>query len=443
MTSKILSLAFIVLFIGGSFTARAGGSDTQEFEVNGLRVIFKKSPKDVISARLFIEGGAANYTKAKEGVESLTLSLAMNGGTKNLDKVAFNSAAEGIGTSFGSSSSYDYANMSMTCIKMFWDKSWNLFADAIMNPAFDVKEFKLLQDKMITAAKSGESDPDEHLRNMAMTFAFAGTNNEKIPSGTAESLAGITLEDVKNHYGKILGKKRIFLVVVGNVDRDDLEQKIKESLAKLPQGTPAPKETRKLITEGGKYVENRDIATNYIRGVMSAPLISDDDGFAMRLGMSILGDRFFEELRTKRSLSYAPAAFYSTGVISNPYNVIYISTQKPKESMEVMTDIINDIKSNGFKDSELVNKKQTFLTHYFMGQETSSSQSLTLGMAEIAGSWTIADQFTDKVNAVTLRDLNRVFDMYTKAIKWVYLGKQDDVKDEDFKQTVEVKSKPY
>ena len=44
---------------------------------------------------------------------------------------------------------------------------------------------------------------------------------------------------------------------------------------------------------------------------------------------------------------------------------------------------------------------------------------------------------------MTLDELNRVFDTYTKAIKWVYLGKEDDVATEDFKQTVEVKNKPY
>ncbi|MDX2000856.1 MAG: pitrilysin family protein [Chitinophagales bacterium] len=416
------------------FIAVGAFAQTKEFTVDGLKVILKNTPKEVISARLFVEGGTANYPKAKEGIESLAFNIAMTGGTTKLNKVDFNTQAEKIGTSFGSESTYDFGSMSMTCIKMFWDKSWELYTDAIMNPAFDPKEFKLTQEQMITAAKEAISNPDAYLRQLAMKNAFAGTNYEKVPNGSPESLAKITLDDVKQYYKNTIGKQRVFLVVVGNITEADLTAKIKKSLSKLALGTPATFEKRTLITTGGDFIEDRDIATNYIRGVMSAPTWNEADGIPMRVAMSIMNDRFFLELRTKRSLSYAPAAFYSSGVIKNPYNAIYITTTDPKQSMSVMVEIIDSVKKYGFKEGELVNTKQGFLTDYFMGQESSSSQSQTLGMAEIAGDWTLAETFTEKVNAVTLKDLNRVFDKYSKAIKWTYLGKQSAVNKADFKQ---------
>lgn len=439
---KFLTL-FLTVFLWSFAASAEETADTQEFEVNGLTVILKHSPKEVISARFFVKGGTANYPIGKAGIETLAFELAMSGGTKSMDKTTFNAAAESIGASFNGNSTYDYGTMNMTCIGMFWDKSWDLFVDAILNPAFDAKEFKLLQEQMVTAAKSNESDPDTYLRSLAMSYAFKGSNNEINPDGTSESLASITLEDVKNHYKKVVGKGRSFLVVVGNISKEDLEAKVKNSLAKLPAGTAAPKSKRVLINEGGELVVDRDIATNYIRGLMSAPLMTDADGMPMRLAMSILYDRYFLELRTNRSLSYAPAAFYSTGVLQNPYNAVYISTQKPKEAMEVMVDIINSIKKEGFKQSELDNKKQSYITQYFMGLETSSSQSQTLGVYEVLGDWRMADEFTSQVNKVILKDLNRVFDKYTKAIKWVYLGNEEDVMKSDFKQVVDSPNKPY
>jgi predicted Zn-dependent peptidase len=178
---------------------------------------------------------------------------------------------------------------------------------------------------------------------------------------------------------------------------------------------------------------------------MSGPKKTSPDAVPMQVAMNILGDRYFEELRTKRSLSYAPAAFFASGVMANPYSVIYISTTDPKQSLEVMVDEINKIKKEGFEASELTNTKQSFLTYHYMGLETSSSQSNSLGMAEVAGSWEMAESFTDKVNALTLNDLNRVFDVYTKAIAWTYLGKQEQVKQEDFVAPVSVpaSNKPY
>jgi predicted Zn-dependent peptidase len=435
---KSFILLFVALLSTGIMAAQ-----TKEITVDGLKIILKQTPKDVVSVRLFIRGGTDNYTKAKEGVDALTLSLAVQGGTRTRDAVTYATEAERIGAVLGADAQLEYSEISMTCVKMFWDKSWDLFADAVLNPSFDAKEFGLLKEQFVANAMSSISDPDQHLKNLALTNAFKGTQYERIPDGSPEGLDNVTLDDVKAHYKKILGKQRCFLVVVGNITEADLIAKVKATLAKMPFGTiykPAP---RTLITKGGTFIEDRDIATNYLRGMMSAPTKETAEGTIMQLGMSILGSRFFLELRTKRSLSYAPAAFYSAGVLLNPYNTIYITTQDPKQSMQVMTDIINDIKKNGFEQSELDDKKQTFLTQHYMGQQTTSEQSLTLGMFEILSSWKVSEQFTDNVNNTTLSELNKVFDKYTKAIQWTYLGKQVQVKQEDFKQTVEEKKKPY
>ncbi len=420
--------------------------NTTEFYVDGLKVIHRQSPKDVISVRLFIKGGAASYSKEQEGIEALSLQLAMQGGTTSMDKVAFQTAAEQIGTSFASSSTYDYSDVSMTCIKAFWKESWALFADAVLHPAMDETEFNLLRDQAVAQAKSEASDPDSHLRNIAMVNAFGEQSDYgKIPSGSVSSLQALKVEDARKHYQSILGKRNVFLVVVGNIDQKELKSLIAETLAKMPAGNSPKIIEPILITESGHFVEPRDIATNYIRGLMSAPRMDHPDGVPMYMAMNILGDRYFEELRTKRSLSYAPAAFYARSIINNPYNVIYISTQDPKQSMQVMMDEINKIKKEGFEASELDNTKQSFLTYHYMELETSASQSNNLGLAELSGSWANAEKFTERVNAVNLKELNRVFDTYTKAIRWTYLGKADAVESADFPKPVDVpvKNRPY
>lgn len=441
---KLTQYKYAVLLFVGLLSASLASAQTKEITVDGLKIILKQTPKDVVSVRLFIKGGADNYTKEKEGIEDLAINLAVQGGTRTRDAVKFATEAEMIGAQLGASSQLEFSEINMTCVKMFWDKSWDLFADAVLNPAFDPKEFDLLREQYVANAMSTMSDPDQHLKNLSLSNAFKGSPYERIPNGTPTSLAGISLAEVTAHYKKIIGKQRCFLVVVGNISEEDLVAKVKASFAKMPYGSPYKKVTPTLITKGGHFVEHRDIATNYIRGMMSAPTKETGEGTVMQLGMSIMSSRFFLELRTNRSLSYAPAAFYSSGVLINPYNTIYISTQDPKQSMEVMTDIINDIKKNGFLQSELDDKKQGFLTNHYMGQQTTGEQSLTLGMYEIVSSWKLAEEFPKQVNNTTLKELNMVFDKYTKAIQWTYLGKKDQVTPEDFKQTKEVKqNKPY
>lgn len=434
-------LVIIALFASSFFAMAEGG--TKELNIEGIKVILKTTPKEVISVRMFVEGGTANYDEAQQGIENLTLNLMIDGGTKNMSKLDFKTASEKIGTSFSAGTNLDYGFVSMTCIRAFWDQSWKLFADAVINPALSENEFKLLQQQLIANAKSTESDPDGHLAFISRRNAFPNSNYNKEPNGTAKSLESLTLDNVQKYYQKIIAKKRTFIVVVGNVTEAEITKAIRESLSKMPQGTTTSREQQTILTEGKVFVEDRDIATNYIRGVMSAPMVNTKEGVAMRIAMNILGDRYFTELRTKRSLSYAPAAFYAQAAIFNPYSVIYISTIDPEQSMQVMVDEINKIKKEGFLEDELVDTRESFLTQYYLTLETTANQANALGMGELAGGWEMLDNFTKDVNNTTLKDVNKVFDQYSKAIVWTYLGKQNMVKEDNFKQPIETKNKPY
>ena len=108
---------------------------------------------------------------------------------------------------------------------MYWDKSWNLFAGAITTPAWREDDFKIIQSQMVTSSRQARTNADVHLQNIAFGNAWKGTDYAKNPSGSPESLKSLTLEDLKNHYNKVVVKKNTFLVVVGDVSKEDLTAK--------------------------------------------------------------------------------------------------------------------------------------------------------------------------------------------------------------------------
>jgi predicted Zn-dependent peptidase len=67
--------------------------------------------------------------------------------------------------------------------------------------------------------------------------------------------------------------------------------------------------TKETSTETRPRVEleisSREIPTNYIPGQFQAPSLDDPDYPAMQDALTTLSRRLFEEVRTKRSLSYA------------------------------------------------------------------------------------------------------------------------------------------
>lgn len=433
---KIFIIIFSFLFLNSSMVK--AGDGTKELNVDGLKVIIKSTIKDVVSVRLFVRGGTANYPLEKQGIEALTYALAIKGGTVSMNKGDFLSMAERLGTTFGSEASLDYGEMHMTCLKSAWDKSWNLFSDAVMNPAFSPTEFTNKREQFISAARQNEGDPDNQLETLALTTAFKGSDYEKNPSGTSESLSGLTIDDLKSYYTQTVCKERAFLVIVGNISEADVIEKVKATLSNLPQGTPVKIMPPVKIDEAGQDIVNRNIATNYLVGIMSSAEWNSPDIAAMMVAMSIMYDKYFVELRTKRSLSYAPAAYLNTTAISSPFSELYITTDHPKEALQVMVDLINDVRKNGFNEEELKNNKNTYITRSLMRLESSAMQSLNIGRWQLKGNLKMFDDFDKQINAVSLQDINRVFTTHTGSLKWTYLGDPTKVAVEDFKQVEKV-----
>jgi len=411
---------------------------TKEMDVDGIKVIARESVKGTVSARVFVTGGVNNYTLENQGVEELLLSLIVEAGPAGMTKEEYQSSMEAIGARISASTGYDYGNISLNCIKRYIEPAWKIYAETITNPAFRQEDFDLVKNQLITAAKQQKTNPDAHLSSLAMESTWEGTDYEKKPSGTVESLEAITLDLVMKYHSMLLQKERIFIVVVGDLDSDQVGRFVQEGFEDLSIGTKA----NWFVAEGGVKkglsVEDRNIETNYISGLFSAPKKGSEESVHNALAMRILGMRFFEELRTKRSLSYAPQAS-STGYIARPMNRIYISTTDPEQSLEVMIDLLNSAKTEGFENKELQGTKQSFLTNYYMGQETNSSISMSLGVSEIQGSWENMDRFTDRVLDTSLEDINTVISTYGEEINWTYLGKEDMVKPKYFKQPVKSK----
>ncbi len=438
MKRTITFLAFCTLLPAALF-AQAG---TKELNVDGLKVIFKKTSKPTVSAVLCIRGGTANYATAQQGIEPLALHTALNGGTKGLPREAFQQQAEKLGTQFFASSGKDFSSMNMVALAESWDKSWAMFADAVVSPAFDETEFQTYKAQMLSSAKSEEANPDAYLRRVGSDQIYHGTDYVKSPSGLPETIEGLTLDATRAHYSKIVGRKRMYLVVVGNVAEADLVAKIRSTISRLPDGTPAAAPTYEATWAAAPSINNREMATNYILGQLRAPRYNTEDGPVFQFASSILQDRYFVELRTKRSLSYAPGAGYSRGTVQSPTSYIYISTIDPKQSLKVMTDILADIRQTGFTEKEVADKKKEFLTSYYMTVETSRDQAGAIAFAEASGDWRAFDALNEKVSKLTAAQVNSVFRRYLGQISWTYLGDPAKVTAEDFRQLEAAKGGP-
>jgi predicted Zn-dependent peptidase len=193
-------------------------------------------------------------------------------------------------------------------------------------------------------------------------------------------------------------------------------------LAVIPEGKPFTLKKETISPVKNSFTpEKKDLATNYIQAVTSAPAPGTPDFNAFQLAMRIFSQRHFLEVRTNNGLSYAPQSWFDGG--SSPSANIAVSTTDPNKYIGVLTTLIEKTKKDGFTEDELRNIKTGYLTRFFYGQETNNARASSLVANEVLhNNWKRALTLSDDMKKVTLPELNAVFNKYITNLVWAYQG---------------------
>lgn len=428
--SKIYILTFVILSFFAAANAQTGGQPTgasqaeliSDFDVNGLKVIVKRRPgAPSVSAGLFVRGGVRNLTPQTAGIENLTLSVATEA-SKKFPRASMRKELTRMASSIGAGSNEDFSVISLNSTRPNFDRTWDIFTDAAMNPSFTPQDFALTRDRILTGLRNASISPDNALDVLQDKIIYANHPYANDPNGTAETIAAFTLADIRAYHKKIMQTSQLLLVVVGDVDPEVLRGRVEATIGKLPRGNYEEKPLPALTFDKPSVeITNRGVETNYIKGVFAAPSLSNPDYYAMRVAMTVLQSRVYNEIRIKRQLSYAPDASMEDDA-ANTANV-YVTTDDADQSVGIMFNEIDELRKNPVDAEIFTNLPGYFLTTYFIKQETNASQVAELARYElIGGGWRNSLQFFDKIREVKPRDVQTVAQKYMKNIRFVVIS---------------------
>ena len=393
-----------------------------EFEVNGLKVLVKRREgNQTVVAGLFIKGGSRNINANNAGIEALMLDVATEA-SANFPRERFRRELSRTGTSISYGINYDYSALTLASTRQYFERGWELFADAALRPSFDPEDFERVKQRQIISLSDDEDTPDSYLQMLLARVAYAGHPYVNEPRGTAKSIASLTLEDLKRFHQQLMQTSKLLLVIVGDVDAAQVRRMVETSFGKLPRGNYKEPSVPPLSFPASTVtVTPREIPTNYITGVFSAPTLTSPDIYPLRIASSILQNRVFVEVRSKRNLSYAPDAFLGSQAANT--GGIYVTAVDANQAVKVMLDEIGRLQREEVTGDELIATTQHFLTRYYLGQETNGAQAGELAQAElIGGGWRNSSQFIERLRAVTAADVKRVSQLYLRNLRCVVLG---------------------
>lgn len=418
---KYIYLLLIAAATTGANTASAQ-QKAYEMMVDGVKVIVQPSGNDIVEIQTVIKGGVQNYPANKAGIEAMAMNALNECGTLKHDKNAFKNQLDKISAAVYGVALKNYSVIKVNCIKSDLATAWPLYVEAITMPKFDAKEFARIKQDQLTQIKAADSDPDNAIDKYADKIAFNGRDYAKDPDGTAATIAPLTAEETKNYYHSVLTRSRMLIVVVADLDRADIEAKVKGLLGSIKQGAPFElKKSFFRVYKNTFSAENRQLATNYVEGITSGPAPGTPDFDAFNVAMRIFADKHFLDVRTNNGLSYAPQSWFSVG--STSVAKFSVSTTDPNKYIAVFDKLVDRIKREGFNAAEVANMKTTYLTGFYYKNETNTAQAGSIAANEVLhNNWRRSLTLADDVKKLTPTQVSDAFRKYIGNIVWVYQG---------------------
>jgi zinc protease len=403
--------------------------DVTTATVSGILVIVKKIPGAAFAGgQLYIRGGARNWTAANAGIEQMAVGVSATGGTKSLDKTAFSRKLGSLGANVWGDARSDFSLFGMTTPVGAWNDTFALLADAFRNPALPESEVELSRTQALAQLHHEQEDPDGQLWTLERKQIFAGHPYANRAIGTIESVTALKHEDLAPYLDKLRETSRLVFVAAGDVDAAHVFAQVKSAFGSLPRGsyvdTPMPALS---FAKSQLTIEERKLPTNYIESAFVAPRQSDPDYVAGLVAMDGLSWRFWQEIRTKRNMTYAVSAGSYTN-FAYPLGMLYVTAVDPNGTMKVMLDEVKRLRDEPMGDLELAGFKSSFLTSYLERYETPDGQASALADGQLyTGDWRLARGIPDRVRAVTAADIQAFAKKYIVHLQAAVVGDKSKI----------------
>jgi zinc protease len=324
----------------------------------------------------------------------------------------------------------EQSSCALTGASDFWTQGIDAFSDVVLHPAFDQKDFDLEKMQLLAALESTPQDPERFANDIVNEIfydkdhVFFSDYKQRI-----EHLKKLDTAALRAYHQKVFTAANIQITYVGNLSVADVKGTLDKKFGSLEEGSSNQRAVTPPVFDSKNYYSflHRDLPNAYIRIKTNSPSRDSIDSLRASFVMNILSDKLWEELRTKRSLTYAVHSYsipFTAGLA-----VLSVSTAKPKESLEAMDEVITSFKNTVLTKEEVDEFKPKFATTYFMRQETNGSIAGTIaGNYFYHNSLDRVFDYPTLLGAITPDDVKRIANEILKNFRVGVIYHQDKMK---------------
>lgn len=328
----------------------------------------------------------------------------------------------------------EISHCSVAALSEQLDVALRLLADVILHPEFDKSAMENLRARLVSEQLSTMQNPDKAVNEIVNQVYYPKGHPYRMDSADAAvELKKMNLTELKKTHDELLDASLMQIVAVTNLPTAKILPLLAKHFGAIANHGKikkrSPVHDPKYVAAHDFVLNNRDVPTAYMRAKFPVPGQTHKDATATRLTFEILSDELTEEIRTRRSLSYAVFAAPIQHTIG--IGLLSASTPKPKETLEAMVQVLHKVMTKPYTKEQLEEYKTGFITNYYLTLENHVSLATALGTSlayfNDANELYSLPQKLDKLNAA---DVQRIAKQYIKQMRLgvLFLDKSFDKK---------------
>ncbi len=357
------------------------------YPLGGGRLVVKRRPDaPLVAMAIAFAGGTARETPATAGTTGLAVRGALKGTTsRSAEGIAMES--ERLGGSIAATAGADLVSWSITVPSSQFGQAFPLLADVAANPVLADAAVETERQMALAALDRLRDDMYSYPMRLLLKAAFGEHPYGLGVEETTSALRQVTAADVRRWHREELGQPSV--LVVGDVE----PEQVTDAVARwLPASESAPLAEPPAPTwpEQRRREEVwRDKAQTALAVAFPGPARTGPDRIALEVlsrAVSGLGNRLFEELRSRRSLAYTVTAYPLLRRYGGAF-VAYIATspEREDEARSALLDELRRLRHEPPSEEELERAREYAIGTWQIQTQTSGAQLSELATALLIG----------------------------------------------------------
>jgi zinc protease len=394
---------------------------------NGLVVIvLEERTLPFVTLTLLADAGSRRDPSGQGGLAHIT-SKAMLRGTSERSATTIYEELDFMGASLSSSCTQDFATFSLKTLTKDLDKSFGIFLDTLLKPAFPEDEIQRQVEETLGEIRSSEDQPMEVAQRAFRKAIFPDSTYGHPVKGTEESLGKVTRDAVVGFYKTYYHPGHSILTISGDISADEVKNRLIPLLEKWPAGKIPAMPAATPSAQGPTTIEiDRPLTQAGVMIGHGGVERTNPDYYAISVMNFILGggtfsSRLMEEIRVKRGLAYAIDSSFVFHKNSGAFQIeVQTKNSSVQEVISLSVQQMERIQNEPVSEEELDIAKKYLVGSFPLRFSSQDALNVLFAQIEFFGlGMDYPERYPSLINSITREDVQRVAKTYLHPDKRV------------------------